>query len=371
VNVCGYLRAENGLGAVARGYLDAIEARWIPTSRRDISALSPGRASDRSVERLDHAHPYGVNLVCANADEHPAVRELVGEDFFRGRYNIGVWFWELPEFPDVWRDRFASFDEIWVASASMADAIAPAAPIPVLHVPPVLAPRGRGSRVRGRRSLGLSPDEFVFLFVFDFHGYPERKNPLAVIEAFRRAFAPGEPARLVLKCVNEGSRPEVFAAMGERAGGRRIELHAGYWDRGEMRDLLEACDAYVSLHRAEGLGLTLAEAMAVGKPVVATGWSGNLEFMDVANSYLVRYDLVQIERDVGPYRRGQVWAEPSVDHAAELMRRVYEARDEARERGRRARRDLAARFSEDAVGGRIAERLKIVGRQASRRASRR
>jgi hypothetical protein len=93
--------------------------------------------------------------------------------------------------------------------------------------------------------------------------------------------------------------------------------------------------------------------------------------MDVANSYLVRYDLVQIERDVGPYRRGQVWAEPSVDHAAELMRRVYEARDEARERGRRARRDLAARFSEDAVGGRIAERLEIVGRQASRRASRR
>lgn len=360
VNVCGYLRSENGLGAVARGYLDAIESRWIPTSRRDISALSPGRAADRTVKRLDRVYPYGVNLVCANADEHPAVRELVGEEFFRDRYNIGVWFWELPEFPDAWHDRFARFDEIWVASAFMANALGPVAPIPVLRVPPVLTPRERGIRLRGRRRLGATSEEFVFLLVFDFLSYPERKNPLAAIESFRRAFGPAEPARLVLKCVNADARPDVLAAMRERAEGRRVSILDGYWNRGELHDLVEACDAYVSLHRAEGLGLTLAEAMAVGKPVIATGWSGNLEFMNVANSYLVRYDLVRLDRDVGPYRKGQVWADPSIDHAAELMRRVYEARDEGRERGRRARQDLAARYSDEVVGTRIAERLELI-----------
>src|SRR3712207_2650205 len=112
---------------------------------------------------------------------------------------------------------------------------------------------------------------------------------------------------------------------------------------------MAACDAYVSLHRSEGTGLTITDAMALGKPVIATSWSGNMDFMDVSNGFPVRYELVELQRNVGPYRAGETWAEPSVEHAAEMMRLVFEGREEARSRGRAAKREIEANYSEEGV----------------------
>jgi hypothetical protein len=152
--------------------------------------------------------------------------------------------------------------------------------------------------------------------------------------------------------------------MRTRAQGYPIDIHDGYWPAAEIRDLMAACDAYASLHRSEGLGLTITDAMAHGKPVIATGWSGNMDFMNVANSFPVRFELVEIERNVGPYRSGETWARPSEEHAAEMMRLVFEDRQAARVRGQAAKREIEATYSEQGTARLIQARLAVI---ASRR----
>src|SRR6185295_5916841 len=194
------------------------------------------------------------------------------------------------------------YDEIWVGSSYIANTIAPLSPVPVVRVPPVLAPEVAGDRERGRAVLDVG-DDFVFLFMFDFNSYIERKNPMAVIDAFRRAFPGRERARLVIKSVNGAFNTEGLAALEAAASADdRIMLLGEYVSAREIADLTHACDCYVSLHRAEGTGLTMANAMAAAKPVIATGWSGNTDFMDASNSLLVRFDLVELDRDIGPYK---------------------------------------------------------------------
>lgn len=360
VNVLGYLTAENGLGEAARGYIDALQRAGVPTRLKDISEMSPHRSSDPSVLTSSSEHPQRVNLICANADQHFVNVDHVGASFFRDRYNIGVWFWELPRFPDAWRDRFAAYDELWAPTSFIADTLGPISPVPVVHIPPVVKTPAGGSRERGRARLGVMPGERLFLFIFDFQSYFERKNPLALLESFRLAFPNPGPNRLVIKCVNEGADSEAFTTLVARAAGMPCSIHTGYWSREEMDDLMAACDSYVSLHRSEGFGLTLAHAMSLGKPVIATHWSGNTDFMTVANSYPVRYDLIELPRTVGPYAAGDIWADPSISHAAEQMRAIAENCDGAIQRGQRAQRDMRTYYSAEAVGALIRTRLDAV-----------
>jgi glycosyltransferase involved in cell wall biosynthesis/SAM-dependent methyltransferase len=365
VNVCGYLRNESGIGAAARSYIRILEHLDVPLALRDVSDLSVNRSEDRSIESFhdDHAHP--VNLVCINADQHFVV---MGQDpaFFDGKYNIGVWFWELPAFPAEWHDRFAHYDEIWVGSSYIANTLTPISPIPVVRIMPALDAEAPGDRARGRTMLGAD-DEFVFLFMFDFHSYIERKNPLAVIDAFRLAFPADERARLVIKSLNGASKTAGLAALeAAAAGDERITLLNDYVSAAAIADLTYGCDCYVSLHRAEGTGLTMAHAMAAGKPVIATGWSGNTDFMDASNSLLVRFDLVELERDVGPYKLGGIWADPDVAHAGALMRHVFDRPDEAAALGAAAQRSIAARFSAPHVAKAAADRLRVIAQRIGR-----
>jgi glycosyltransferase involved in cell wall biosynthesis len=357
VNVAGYLRTESGVGAAARGYVRALRALDLPVALHDLSPLTGNRSEDDSLDGFAHAHPYDLSLVCADVEPHFAIISQLGCDFFQAHHSIGVWAWELLRFPEKWLDRFAYYDEIWVGSSFIANTLAPVSPVPVVRIPPVLTPPKQASRERGRQRLGVAPDEFVFLFVFDFHSHLERKNPMAVIDAFKAAFAPSDPARLVLKCVNTKSNPAGFAALSTDVQEHSIALYDGYWPSSDIRDLMAACDAYVSLHRSEGTGLTITDAMALAKPVIATGWSGNMDFMSIANSFPVAYELTEIKTTVGPYSAGEVWANPSVDHAASLMRYVYEHPAEALRRGAVAQRDLEADYSDAGVARLIAQRL--------------
>jgi glycosyltransferase involved in cell wall biosynthesis len=360
VNVTGYLRDESGWGAAARGYVRALQSLRIPIALIDLSDLSPSRSEDRTLMNFDAEHPYDINLVCVDAARHFAIVSHVGEELFEGRYNVGAWVWELPRFPEKWYDRFAYYDEIWVPTSFVANTLAPISPVPVVRIPPVLTYRTRASRDDGRRRLGVSSEELVYLFVFDFQSHLARKNPLALIDAFRTAFAPSDPVRLVLKCVNADSDPAGFAAVNARAQGYPIHIHAGYWPSQELRDLMAACDAYVSLHRSEGTGLTITDAMALGKPVIATSWSGNMDFMDSSNSFPVRYELVELQENVGPFQVGEIWADPSVEHAAQQMRLVFEDREEAQVRGEAARREIETDYSEEKIAGIVRKRLKVI-----------
>lgn len=360
INLAGYLRTESGVGAAARGYVRGLRAAGVPVALHDLSHLSGNRAADGTLTGFDSEHPYDTNLICADVEPHFAIVSHLGAELFQDRYNIGAWAWELPHFPEKWQDRFAYYDEIWVGSSFIANALAPVSPIPVVRVPPVMGSGSGGTGEAGRRKLGLDPDEFAFLTVFDVHSHLTRKNPLAVIDAFRLAFTPSDRARLVLKCVNAHADPVGFGALAARAEGHAITIYDGYWPAHDVRDLMAACDAYVSLHRSEGIGLPIADAMALGKPVIATGWSGNMDFMTISNSFPVQYALAEIEADVGPYRAGQVWAEPAVTHAAALMRQIFERREEARACGEAARCEIEAGYSPASVAGRIERRLEAI-----------
>jgi glycosyltransferase involved in cell wall biosynthesis len=352
VNVIGYPQGATGIGTLIQRYIRTLEYIGCPFRILDIS-------SAERTPRLDGQ----VNLVCCDIDSYFSLRGRFGEELFLDRYNIGLWSWELPSFPEKWNDRFAYFDEVWTPTAFIASAVAPVAPLPVITLPPQLTTALHGDRNAGRQRLGVADGEYVFTFIFNFHSRVQRKNPLAAIDAFSAAFSGGEPARLVIKCVNADFDSDHFRLMQQRAEGRRISFHDGHWSAQEMSDLMEASDCYVSLHRAEGLALTITDAMASAKPVIATGWSGNMEFMNVRNSFPVRYEPVRLQEDVVHYQKGEVWAEPSISHAATLMREVFSCQAEARERGRAAQDDLARSHSIEVAGKAIAARLEIVSRR--------
>jgi glycosyltransferase involved in cell wall biosynthesis len=305
-------------------------------------------------------NPYPVNLIHVNAEALPWFVQARGAAFFRGKYNVGYWLWELPDLPEAFHGSFSYLDEVWVSSSYNLEAVSRVAPVPVVKVPLALPAEGLPTRAVGREHFGLHDGQRVFLFMCDAHSILERKNPRAVIRAFKRAFPQEPDVRLVLKLAH-ATRPVQQALLDEAADPRVLVIDRVF-DRDEVNALIAACDCYVSLHRSEGFGLTMAEAMALGKPVIATAWSANLDFMNAGNSLLVRYELVRLQRDYPPYPRGGLWAEPDVGHASELMRAVFEDPHHARRLGQQAREDVMAYLSPEAMGARIRERLSLIGR---------
>lgn len=362
VNLGGYLSAETGMGEGARGITRALAARGIPHSLTNIELGVVARREHRSFGGADTNEDYDLNLLFVNADQVPHVARHLGHERFRGKVNIGFWLWELEEFPAKYRPAFDYFHEVWTPSTFCLDAISAASPIPVRRVG---LPVGfevsaelleQGARARG--AFGLPEDRFLFLFVFDFLSYIERKNPRALLAAFRRAFAAGEKVSLVLKTVNASFNAEAAAELRREAEGLPVIFLDDYLGKDDVHRLMAACDAYVSLHRSEGFGLTLAEAMFLGKPVIATGYSANMDFMEVGNSLPVRYRLVEIEDEAGPYRQGARWAAADVEHAAEQMRSVFLDRELARGLGAEGRRRMLERHGPEAVGDELAQRLR-------------
>jgi glycosyltransferase involved in cell wall biosynthesis len=198
----------------------------------------------------------------------------------------------------------------------------------------------------------------MFLFTFDFMSVMKRKNPLGLIEAFKKAFAPGEGPMLVLKSINGETRPASFASLRLAAEGRDdIVIMDKYLDSRHAAALMNLCDCYVSLHRSEGLGLTIAEAMLLGKPVIATDYSGNLDFMKSDTSYLVPWTRVRVGEGAEAYDSDALWAEPNLDSAAKIMRHVYFNPEEARKTASAGKHDLESRFTPEQTGSRMKNRL--------------
>jgi SAM-dependent methyltransferase/glycosyltransferase involved in cell wall biosynthesis len=357
VNVVGYFETDLGMGEAARQIVCALDMAGLPA----VPLLAPTVPPDLDRDSFGHyelgsAH-YPINLICTNPEDLPELARLAGESFFDGRYSIGLWSWDVSSPPaDGWDEQFALLDEIWAPSHHVARAVSAVSPVPVVRIPlPISMPR---PAALPRVALELPQDRFVFLFSFDYRGGFERKNPLAVVEAFRTAFDSDSGAALLIKSINAHSDPANRArlreAVGDRPDVRLIEHHLSSAAKGA---LLAASDCYVSLHRAEGFGLTIAEAMCLGKPVIATGYSGNLDFMTPWNSYPVDWEPVPIGPDASPYPSSGEWAQPKADHAAALMRQVFERRSEALEHGRRAAADIARGHAPHVVGPQMMGRL--------------
>ncbi len=353
VNVIGYLRGELGIGESARLMVGALQAAGIPhsTVSMDKNLLSRQRAGDAGGVAQE---VYDTSLVCVNADLTPAVAGTVTEVLSRS-YRIGMWYWEVQDFPTR-HDGFAHVDEVWTATDFVRRAIEPHSPVPVRTVTPPLPQRGPATTLT-RADLGL-PGRPVFLFSFDFLSTAERKNPIGLIDAFTRAFAAGEGPVLVIKSINACRRPSEAERLRLRALNEPdVLLMEDYLDAAKRDALMALCDCYVSLHRSEGLGLTMAEAMACGKPVIATGYSGNLQFMTEQNSFLVPWTPTTIPAGAEPYPPGGVWADPDLRAAAAMMRAVIDDPDTARSKGARAAADIASLHSPEVAGRQIVARL--------------
>lgn len=331
-----------------------------PVALNDIDLDLPHGFEDRSLDgHIGADAPYGINMIFVNPDYLAPALASINSAKMDGRYVIACWFWELERIPDNWLWALNHVDEIMVASTFVEQAFRKVTDKPILRVPIPLS-RGGDSGLT-RRQFGLATDKFVFLNTFDFNSWWCRKNPLSVINAFRQAF-PMErrDVQLLIKSSNGHRQPEkLMHLLASASADDRIIVRDEVIDQRDLHALQRCADAYISLHRAEGFGLGLAECMALGKPVIGTGWSGNLDFMTPDNSCLVDYRLVPVGDDEYPHSDGAMWAEADVEHAAALMKYMVDEPLFAQALGAKAAEDtrifLSSRVAAAIIVGRLDE----------------
>ncbi|HEV8692879.1 MAG TPA: glycosyltransferase family 4 protein [Lysobacter sp.] len=358
INIFAYLRGQFGLGESARMYTHALLSLGYPVALHDIDIGVPHGFEDRSLDQhIGDTAPHRINLIFVNPDYLAEALASIDRAKIEGGYNIACWFWELERIPDEWRWALDEVDEIMVATAFVEQAFRRATDKPILRVPMPISDVADSGLTR--EQFGLAPDKFIFLNTFDFNSWWCRKNPIAVIDAFRLAFPQSrDDVQLLIKSSNGHRHPEkLHQLLTAASGDPRIFVRDEVIDRRHVRALQRCVDAYVSLHRAEGFGLGLAEAMSLGKPVIGTGWSGNLEFMTQENSCLANYRLVPVGDDEYPHAKGAQWAQVDIEHAAILMRKIVDDPGFARKIGAQAAVDIRDKLSPVTMGRKIIERL--------------
>ena len=359
-NVAGFFDAELGIGQSARLVVDALEASSV-----DVVSSSYYRHLNRAAQRFerrgDASSPWDLNIICVNGDMLGLFALEAGERFFRDRYSVAMWHWELEELPESHVRAIDLVDEIWVGSEFTRAAVSACTDKTVRTVPlPVARRRGGSVEAHSREEMGI-PEGFVFGFMYDANSIAARKNPDGLISAFCDAFEDGEGPALVVKTINAGARPDVAAALARQASRRSdITVVDRYLDRSQVGAWTGLVDCYVSLHRSEGFGLTIAEAMSWGTAVIATAYSGNLDYMTDDNSYLVPWVPAEVPADAAPYPRGARWAEPDMACASAMLRSVWEDPDGARARGARGKADIARTHGIEAAKAVVEERLEAI-----------
>ena len=358
-SIIGYHRGEFGMGEFSRTIVRSFDAVGLPFSAIDYPEAGMHGKNDTSIEHLiGGTQRFKANIFNINPDILPSLYFKFGEDFFADHFNIGYWAWELPKCPPEFDIALGMVDEVWALSDFTADSLRTRSPVPVFSMPlAVSVPALR--RQYTKRDFGLAEDSFTFLFTFDAASYLGRKNPIAAARAFKQAFPRGtEKVRLVLKTMNvPAAAPLWDALVAEAQSDPRIQIMNRRLGRHEIVGLNSVCDAVVSLHRSEGFGLTVAEAMLLGKPAVVTNYSGTRNFAREDTACVVDFDLVPVPAGQYPFWQDQVWAEPDVAHAASLMRRLVDDEPYRRDIARAGQSFVSENLNEQVVGARYAARL--------------
>lgn len=362
INIIGDLTARRGITEAARSTIEAMAKQGIGLSFIDLPYSGfpvDQRDADIGVPIAQMGSVYPVNLIFYGVAGFQDVGDEQLKQATAGKYTIAYWVWEFPTMPERYRAQFARVDGIWTASQFSRQCMLSMTDRPVRVVPHPIPQFG--SLNPNRAQFGLSPDRYMFLFVFDAAGSIARKNPEAVIDAFERAFGcpDSHGPLLVMRARHLHADPDYERDLTARLARVRGIVFSDDYSREQTNNLMACTDAYVSLHRTEGFGLTMMEAMALGKSVIATNYSGNTDYMTTANSYLVDYKVRPITTQDHVYQpffnelyQGQQWAEPDVDQAAQWMRHLVDHSAEGVKRGKLAAEDIQ-RYCSPAVVGRI------------------
>ncbi len=360
VDVVGFFTAEHGVGEAARTLVSALR-----TTDIEISTINYTDTESRTEHLFvtDDVSRHHTLLMSINADQLVVARDRLGDHFFDNRYVIGQWFWELETAPAWYEPAWPIVNELWAPTRFIEEMLKKHAPsnVVIRHVPlPIVPPRIDDSLTRPRWNLD---GRYMFLFVFDLMSIMKRKNPLGLISAYSKAFSETDGAQLVIKTMNGDKRSDDLALLLNAAASRSdITIINEVFTSTETSTLISLADCYVSLHRSEGLGLTLSEAMSLGKPVIATNYSGNTDFMADSNSFLIPWSRVLVGEGAGGYDPTATWAEPNEDAAVEAMRFVFKNQQEARIRGARAREDVLGGQSQVTAGAIMKSRLEEIWR---------
>lgn len=362
INLVGYVRAESGVGEAARGLAAAARAAKVDYHIVDVGFQNPNRQTDDSAVSGATEAQQDIDLLFVNADQTPSTLRHLQQLGSKATYRVGFWHWEQPVFPKKWLSSFAGLDEIWVPTAFVQEAVSAVASVPVVRIPDAVdfAVPQRPSRKR----FGIPARQLAALVMYDFDSYTYRKNPQAAVKAFRLAAKRQKGMVLVIKTINADKHPEALAELKEAAKSLNVIYVGEFLSRSEVYQLQACCDVLISLHRAEGFGLAPAEMMFLGKPVIATGWSGNMDFMTSMNSYPVDYELLPLAETQGVYEAGPVWAEPDIEHAAWCLEQINRDPKMAQARAARGAKDVRRLLSPGAVGAQVRERLNVIARLA-------
>lgn len=356
----GYVEANLGLAESTRGLARSLEHQGVPFAIYPYNvAVEDRHIGPFMSERYDRSGHYDVTLFEANGDQVPDFLDQFAPKL-AGSHAIFRTYWELAEAPRSWASRLAHFDEIWAPTTFVAQAFRKIFDGPITLVPPSVTV-ARDQRLT-RAHFSLDPDRFLFLFTFDYSSIVERKNPLGLLAAFETAF-PGDPdVGLVFKATgaphhSPGTRAKLAQAV---ARDPRIVVIDETISRDAVLSLIEVCDAYASLHRSEGFGYGLAEALALGRPVIATDYSGSTDVVSDATGYPVPYTLVPLGEGAYPHGDGLSWADPDISAAATIFRRVRQDKADRTARTAAGRVLIAERFGAEAVGRVAAARLRTI-----------
>jgi glycosyltransferase involved in cell wall biosynthesis len=341
VCIAGILSTVTGIGEGARLSGRALVKLGYRVRSFDIDEMfgtEPGQERPPPLER-----GAGTVLLHFNPDHLTPLLMLLSRRQLRGKRLIGYWAWELARIPDLWVSALAEVDEVWTPSDFVSDAVRRHTDKPVRTVPHPVVQGYRGTPRRAHFGIGK---QFVVLTMFSFASSFQRKNPIAAVKAFKQAFGNAVDRLLIVKVSQAHESPEEMALLRSEIGDApNIRVEQRMLSDEERLDLIASADVLLSLHRSEGFGLVMAEAMAAGVAVVATNWSGNLDFMDETSALLVPFRMIAVADCKGVYDGREQWADPDVAVAAAYLQAV--AANPARYEGmRRAARAMV----EDRLG---------------------
>lgn len=358
VNLFGHALGRSGVSEDVRMAAMSLERVGVPHIIRNVPAPAVGEGEPADGLLLADDLPYDVNLFCMTGLSTISLALSAGTDFGDGRHNIGLWPWELPEWPSALGQAWDFVDEVWAASRYTYEAYARAAQVPVFHKPmAVVAEATEGAT---RADFGLPEETFLFGFSFDGLSSFARKNPQAVVAAFHQAF-PSDRADvgLVLKCMRTTANVPAWKALKNSIkNDPRIRVIDESFSRVRLLDLYRTLDAFVSLHRSEGFGRNIAEAMLLGKPVIVSAHSGNMDFTDHRTAALVSTRLEAVRSGEYPFGEGQMWGDPDVDAAAKAMQRIVSDHLLRQALASAGKERIARQYSPEAVGEAWLQRLR-------------